>query len=74
MPLGGAISSALPTGSRVDIQVIGNTIKAWVDSGGGWQLAGTRADATYAGAGYIGAELYGGSGRSLDDFGGGTTP
>src|SRR5258708_29646870 len=54
------------------MQVTGNTISAWIDTGGGWKLVGSRTDSTYSQAGYIGAELYGGTSRSLDDFGGGT--
>jgi hypothetical protein len=72
--LGGAISTTFARGARVGMQVTGNTISAWIDTGSGWKLVGSRTDSTYSQAGYIGAELYGGTNRNLDDFGGGTAP
>jgi hypothetical protein len=72
--LGGAISTTFARGARVGMQVTGNTISAWIDTGTGWKLIGSRTDSTYSQAGYIGAELYGGTNRGLDDFGGGTAP
>jgi hypothetical protein len=72
--LGGAISTTFARGARVGMQVTGTTISAWIDTGTGWKLVGSRTDSTYSQAGYIGAELYGGTNRSLDDLGGGTAP
>jgi hypothetical protein len=71
--LGGSISASFARGARVGMAVIGNTITAWLDTGGGWKAVGSRTDTTFTQAGNIAAELYGGSNRGFDDFGGGTT-
>jgi hypothetical protein len=71
--LGGTISATIPRGARVGMRVIGNTISAWVDTGSGWTQLGSRTDTTFTQAGLIGAELYGGTNRTFDNLGGGTT-
>jgi hypothetical protein len=71
--LGGKITASFARGARVGMQVNGSTISAWINTGSGWQNIGSRTDSTYSQAGYIGAELYGGTNRSFDDFGGGTS-
>ncbi len=71
-PLGGAITTTFARGARVGMKITGSTISAWLDTGSGWNLIATRTDATFTQAGSIGAELYGGTTRSFDNFGGGT--
>jgi hypothetical protein len=70
--LGGPIAATFGRGARVGISIVGSTINVWLNTGAGWVKVGSRTDATYAAAGFIGAELYGGTNRSFDDFGGGT--
>jgi hypothetical protein len=59
-------------GNKFGASMIGSTIQAYVDTGGGWAAFGTSVtDATYTAAGYLGV-LTGESATVLDDFGGGT--
>lgn len=53
------------------IEMIGDTLNIYVETGAGWSLEGTRTDGTYTAAGYIG--LWGwGTSSYQDNFGGGS--
>lgn len=67
--LGADISQSLTDGDKMGLEIVGDTLTAYVDTGGGWTSVGSRTDSTYADAGYIGAGI-GGNG-TIDDFGGG---
>lgn len=71
--LGATISQANNNGDKIGIEIIGSTISAYYNTGSGWTNIGSRVDATYADAGYIGFYIPGNTtnGR-FDDFGGGT--
>lgn len=72
--LGSAFSHAITTTDKIGIKAVGNQICLWFsDSGGAWAEIGCSTDATYAGAGYIGAYINGSATvGGMDDFGGGT--
>lgn len=61
--------STWAAGHKIGIRVVGSIIEAWVDQGLGWTLIGSVTDTTIA-SGYIGIRL-GGTGATVDDFGGG---
>jgi hypothetical protein len=67
--LGSAISQELAAGNKFGLEIVGDTLTAYVDTGSGWTAVGSTTDATYDVAGYLGIDI-GGSG-TLDDFGGG---
>lgn len=67
--LGTAISQELTTGNKFGLEIVGDTLTAYVDTGSGWAAVGNVTDATYNVAGYLGLDI-GGSG-ALDNFGGG---
>ena len=70
--LGATISQTISNGDSLGIECTGSTIKAYYKaSGGSWTEIGSRTDATYGAAGYIGLECYNDVIR-FDDFGGGT--
>ena len=75
--LGASITSdtfVVGDGLGLEAKTAGSTIKAYRRSSGTWSEIGSRTDATYEGAGYVGLGMYReGSVRLLvDDFGGGT--
>ncbi len=67
--LGSAISQEMAAGNKFGLEIVGNTLTAYVDTGSGWTAVGNTTDSTYNVAGYLGIDI-GGSG-TLDDFGGG---
>src|SRR3990167_6494351 len=74
--LGASITSdtfVVGDGLGLEAKTAGSTIKAYRRSSGTWSEIGSRTDATYEGAGYVGLGMYReGSVRLLvDDFGGG---
>lgn len=69
--LGATMTQEWTAGDSVGLQAIGSTISVWLKLSGTWTLIGSRTDATYPGAGYIGAALDNAAAQ-LDDFGGGT--
>jgi hypothetical protein len=61
----------MANGHKFGASMIGSTLQAYVDTGGGWTTLGTpESDPTYGAAGYIGI-LTGQSASTIDDFGGG---
>lgn len=72
--LGASIAQEISNGDSIGLECIGSTIKAYYKaSGGSWTELGSRTDATYGAAGYIG--FYATSTTvtwRYDDFGGGT--
>jgi hypothetical protein len=75
--LGASIAQTISAGDRFGIECIGTTISAYYKVGAGsWTNIGSRTDATYASAGYIGFYLAGNEDNShngkWDDLGGGT--
>ena len=71
--LGADINQAYSVGDGLGEDAISSTHAAHRRSSGAWSSLGSRTDATYGGAGYLGLGTYGeGSVRLLaDDFGGG---
>lgn len=67
--VGGA--GTVVAGHKVGVQVIGTTVKAFKDTGGGFVEVGSVVDTAITGAGYIGIQIGNGTGAILDDFGGG---
>lgn len=60
-------------GDKFGVQMIGSTVQAWRFHSGAWATYGaSRTDATYGGAGIIGAIIGANATTRLDDFGGGT--
>lgn len=60
-------------GWRVGLAAIGNTLRAYKDTGTGWQQVGTDVNNSRVRAGgYIGMYSGSGTGQLIDDFGGGT--
>jgi hypothetical protein len=55
-------------GHKVGCEMIGSTIKAWVDLGSGWTEALSATDSTYSAAGYAGLGVST-TAMSFDDFG-----
>lgn len=70
--LGATISTTLAAGHKVGLSAVGATLTAYQDSGSGFVSMGTRTDATYANAGYLGFYTPGDTAWRQDDFGGGT--
>lgn len=72
--LGADMTQEFASGDSIGIECIGNQISAWYKpAAGSWTLLGTRTDATYSAAGFLGLEV--GSATDdvvFDDFGGGT--
>jgi hypothetical protein len=68
--------SGLPdiaSGDLYGLEIIGSTINLYRNIGGaGWNLKMTATDATYTGAGYLGAGIWNSNTATIDDFGGGT--
>jgi len=59
-------------GDKLGGEIIGSTIKVYIDDGGaGWAVNTTETDATYGSAGYLQFRIYDDDPKS-DDFGGGT--
>ncbi len=71
--LGASITQTISSGDKVGLQIIGSTISAFYNTGGGWSDIGDRTDSTYSAAGDIGWYIPGNTqdGR-YDDFGGGS--
>ncbi len=70
--LGDTVAFAGANGDKIGIEIIGTTIKCYVDDGGaGWVEMDSEVEGTYTSAGYLGIRIYG-SGDEGDDFGGGT--
>jgi hypothetical protein len=69
--LGSAINQEVSTGNQVGFEAIGSTLSAYINTGGGWSLVGSRVDATHGSAGNIGFGVENPTWR-IDDFGGGT--
>lgn len=69
--LGPTITQSMSSGDKMGIECIDTTISAYVDTGVGWTLIGSRVDSTYNLSGNIGIEASTGNMR-LDDFGGGS--
>jgi len=72
--LGADMTETVSDGDLIGLECLGSAIRAYLFTGGSWQLLGTRIDTTYAGAGYLGVEQIAGTGSAniMDDFGGGT--
>lgn len=71
--LGNSIAQVIADGDKFGIEVVGGTLTAYYkDGAAAWGSLGTRADATYGAAGYIGLYIYDNDRGILDDFGGGT--
>ncbi len=68
--LGATFNQTFADGDKIGASVIGNTISAYIFTGGAWSLLTTRTDSTYTGSGKIGfySDYFG---RTFDDFGGG---
>jgi len=64
-------SQDFSAGDGFGFEAIGDTLSLYRNSGGWAQLGTSRTDATYGGAGYIGAVIEDTTGR-IDNFGGGT--
>lgn len=70
--LGADIAQTISNGDSAGIEIIGSTITVYYKVGAGaWASVGSRTDATYSGAGYIGIEGDGGT-FPFENFGGGT--
>ena len=69
--LGAGIAIEVTEGNKIGGECIGSSISAYLDTGSGWTLKGTRTDSTYGAAGYIGMFCESDVMR-MDDFGGGT--
>ncbi len=69
--LGADITSELTAGDKMLFTAIGSTLEVWQYTSGAWVSLGSRTDATYGAAGYIGIGDYT-TGCVSDDFGGGT--
>lgn len=64
----------LSVNDKIGVQMIGNSMQAYLDSGSGWATYGTAETdpgSTYSGAGYVGVIIADPTGR-MDDVGGGT--
>lgn len=61
----------LANGDKIGLEIIGSTLKVYLDQGGGWAEILSASDGSYGDAGYIGAGLVSATGR-LDNFSGGT--
>ena len=64
-----------PSSYQIGLEASGSTFTFYRTNGGGaWTNIGTRSDATYSAAGYIGLGASGGAAEAarLDNFGGGT--
>lgn len=69
--LGANMSHTLANGHKIGLEIVGTSISAYVDSGSGWVLLGTRTDSTHTAAGKVG--LYAADeGTYIDDFAAGT--
>lgn len=70
--IGSGDAFAGANGDKIGGEIIGTTIKVYVDDGGaGWAVNSTETDNTYGSAGYIGLRYFSNS-YDADDFGGGT--
>lgn len=70
--LGANIPVTIANGYRIGLSIQGSTIKAWVDSGGGWTNVGTATDTAYAAAGKIGMWAQNDTTSTYTNFGGGS--
>lgn len=61
----------VPDGSRIGLEIIGSTIKGYLDTGSGWSEILSASDGTYSAAGYLGVGIVSSSAR-MDNFSGGT--
>lgn len=69
--LGANLSFSSVTGDGLGLEALGDQISFYKRVSGTWSLVGSRTDATYNTAGYIGAGISN-SPCTLDDFGGGS--
>lgn len=71
--LGALFSQTLINGDALGIFCNGTTIEGYHRRTGTWTQVATRTDSTYSAAGNVGFDMYdGGTGDTLDNFGGGT--
>ena len=66
-----ATAQSLSSGDDLGGEIIGDEIKVFYDTGGGWTEGLSWTDSTYGDAGYLGLRLWSNSFPG-DDFGGGT--
>lgn len=69
--LGADITQEFAAGEKLGFEAVGSTLTVYQYTGAAWGSLGSRDDATYGAAGYIGVELQNTTVR-VDDFGGGT--
>ena len=62
------VGQELAVGDTLLLRVGGSTLEAWLKRGSSWSRLGSVTDATYPGAGFVGAGVRGTVGR-LDNFG-----
>jgi hypothetical protein len=69
---GGTTTQAIANGYKVGLEVIGNVITGYVNTGSAWAAVLSKSDATLTTAGYLG--MYGTANTTwrYNDFGGGT--
>jgi hypothetical protein len=74
--LGSNITQAFSSGDGFGVSMVGTTLEVWRRSSGVWSSLGTRIDATYSAAGYIGmGEKHStATPGAYTNFGGGTRP
>ena len=66
--LGADFTQELTAGNMFGLQIVGDTLTAYINTGSGWTSLGSRTDSTYSAAGYLGLGIASGT---MDDFGGG---
>lgn len=72
--LGSSFTQAISNGDSVGFSARGSTLTAWYKAAAGsWTALTSREDSTYLTAGYIGLQMAGANGSTLDNFGGGTS-
>jgi hypothetical protein len=69
--IGSSVVREFTSGESIGIEIVGNTITAYIKSGGTWSAIGSATDSTYTAAGYIGLSVPSSAARA-DNFGGGT--
>lgn len=68
--LGSYIEQEFSPGDALGAEMVGTSLNAYRYNSGAWQLLGSRTDATYQAAGYIGL-MHNDDNQRSDDFGGG---